>query len=146
MTVSDEGSQIRDHLALYRADPDAAHDWNPYGKVVPTLLLTTVGKKTGKLRTRPLIYGQVGDSFVLIASKGGTPEHPAWFTNLMANPDVQVQVRHDIFQAHAREAEGPERDALWAQMVEVLPQYADYQARTERRLPVVVLERLSETG
>jgi deazaflavin-dependent oxidoreductase (nitroreductase family) len=144
MSEQDEGSQIRDHLALYREDPDAAHDWNPYGKVVPTLLLTTVGRKTGKLRTRPLVYSQDGDSYVLIASKGGTPEHPAWFVNLMANPDVHVQVRHDIFRAHGRQAEGPERERLWAQMVEVLPQYADYQARTERRLPVVVLERVPE--
>jgi len=140
VTDTDGWDRIKAHLDLYRTDPDAAHDWNPYGKVVPTLLLVSTGRASGKLRTRPLIYGKVGDDYVVVASKGGDDRHPAWYLNVMANPDCRVQVRHDVMEVVAREAEGDERDRLWAEMVAVLPQYEDYQARTERRIPVVVLQ------
>jgi deazaflavin-dependent oxidoreductase (nitroreductase family) len=132
--------RIKEHLDLYRTDPDRAHDWNPYGNVVPTLLLTTNGRTSGKLRTRPLIYGRSGDAYVVIASMGGAPQHPAWYLNAVATPDCQIQVRHDVIAVHARVAQGEERQRLWDQMVTVLPEYDEYQTRTSRQIPVVVLE------
>jgi deazaflavin-dependent oxidoreductase (nitroreductase family) len=128
------------HLKAYREDPQKGHDWNPYGKQVTALLLTVTGKATGKPRTRPLIYRKVGDNYILVASKGGAPDHPFWYKNLLADPRAEIQVIHDHIKVRARTAEGAERAALWAQMVDLLPQYAEYQARTDRELPVIVLE------
>jgi deazaflavin-dependent oxidoreductase (nitroreductase family) len=131
---------IKAHLDLYRADPDKGHDWNPYGKMTQALLLTTVGRKTGKKRTIPLIYKKVGANFVLIGSKGGADQHPLWYRNLVEHPEVEIQVRHDHYRATARTAGGEERAMLWRKMAEVLPQYDEYQERTSREIPVIVLE------
>jgi deazaflavin-dependent oxidoreductase (nitroreductase family) len=93
------------------------------------------------MRTTPLIFVTNGDDPVVIASKGGAPEHPDWYLNLAADPHVQVQVKADIFDAVARVAQGPERERLWNEALKAWPQYADYQRATEREIPVVVLER-----
>ena len=110
--------------------------------MVPTLLLTTVGRKSGRVLTLPLIFGRSGSDYVVIASKGGAPAHPAWYLNLEANPEVQVQVKADKFKARARTASGSERDPLWAKMVEIYGPYAEYQKKTDRQIPVVVLQRI----
>ena len=90
----------------------------------------------------PLIFGQSGPDYVVVASKGGAPAHPAWYLNLEANPDVEVQVKADKFKARARTATGTERAALWAKMVDIYPPYADYQKKTDRQIPLVVLQRV----
>ena len=108
----------------------------------PIAILFTTGRTTGEQRTNPLIFGRDGDDVVLVASKGGAPEHPAWYLNLEAEPRVQVQVKGEVFDAVARTAEGAERERLWPEAVKAWPQYADYQAVTDRKIPVVVLERL----
>ena len=106
------------------------------------LLLTTTGRKSGKQHRTALIFRQIGDDHVIVASKGGSSANPAWFLNLEANPDVRVQVKDDEFAARARIAEGDERARLWDQMVEVWPDYDNYQTKTDRQIPVVVLERV----
>ncbi len=144
---ADLPEMIRDHLRRY-LDSDGAdgHMWDasPAGVdvVVPTLLLTTTGRKSGKTRTLPLIYGEAGGAYLIVGSRGGAPTHPAWYLNLVAEPEVAVQVLADRFRARARTATGQERTELWERMLEVWPPYADYQKRTEREIPVVVLERL----
>ena len=105
----------------------------------PILLLTVAGLKSGKRRTTPLLYGQDGDNFVVIASKGGAPKHPAWYHNLKGQ-EAEILVGRQRLRVRAREAEGDERDRLWGQMVALFPNYAEYQKKTERRIPVVVLE------
>ncbi len=136
---------IVQHLAEYARDPVKAHLWDgtPFGGYAktPTLLLTTRGRKTGRILTLPLIYGKDGSNHVIIGSKGGAAEHPAWLLNLEADPNVEVQVVADKFSAVARIAKGDERTRLWKMMVEVYPPYPDYQSRTEREIPVVVLTR-----
>ncbi|MGD0492826.1 MAG: nitroreductase family deazaflavin-dependent oxidoreductase [Steroidobacteraceae bacterium] len=109
--------------------------------MIPTLLLTTVGRKSGRELTMPLIFGRSGENYVVIASKGGAPAHPAWYLNLEANPAVRVQVKADKFAARARTAHGPERDALWKKLVAIYAPYELYQTKTDRQIPVVVLER-----
>jgi deazaflavin-dependent oxidoreductase (nitroreductase family) len=140
---ADGWERIKAHIKLYRENPEQAHEWNPYGKVVPALLLTSTGRKSGKARPLPLIYGRDGDNFIIIGSKGGAPEDPQWRKNLLANPDAEVQVAREHYKVRARDASGAERDRLWEMMVGILPQYAEYQARTDRKIPVVVLERRS---
>ena len=108
---------------------------------VPTLLLTTTGRRSGESRTTPLIYGRDGNRYLLVASRGGAPAHPSWYENLTANPDVTVQVMADRFKATARTANATERPALWKTMVTIWPAYDDYQNRTSRQIPVVVIER-----
>jgi len=133
-------SSIKEHLDTYRADPDRGHEHNPYGKVVPALLLTVTGRKTGKLRTLPLVYTKVDKGWAIIGSKGGADDHPQWYKNLRDNPDCQIQVRHDIIPVRARTVEGPEREPLWQQCVATLPQFAEYQTKTDRQIPVILLE------
>lgn len=129
---------IRDHIRLYLDSGGAeGHIWNG----VPTLLLNTLGRRSGRWQLLPLIYGRDGDRLVLVASKGGHPKHPAWYLNLDAHPEVGVQVGTERFSATARTAHGEERTRLWAVMRAVWPQYDDYQAATDREIPVVVLER-----
>jgi deazaflavin-dependent oxidoreductase (nitroreductase family) len=107
----------------------------------PMLLLRTVGRRSGASRTSALLYVRDGDGYVVIGSKGGDPRHPGWFHNLMANPDVEIQVGRQRLPVHARLAEGAERAKLWAQADQVNKgQYGAYQARTDREIPVVVLE------
>jgi deazaflavin-dependent oxidoreductase (nitroreductase family) len=110
---------------------------------VTTLLLTTTGRRSGQSRTTPLIYGRDGERYVVVASRGGAPAHPAWYDNLVAQPAVQVQVMADRFTARARTATPAERPVLWKTMATIWPPYDDYQARTTREIPVVVLERVA---
>jgi proline iminopeptidase len=105
------------------------------------LLLTTKGRKTGEPRTTPLIYTRDGERFVIVASKGGAPQHPGWYENLRKDPAVELQVLAEVFPARARVAEGEERERLWEKANEVWPHYAEYQQKTDREIPVVVLER-----
>jgi deazaflavin-dependent oxidoreductase (nitroreductase family) len=128
-----------EHVERYRAtDGEEGHDWQ--GTV--TLLLTTTGRKSGEPRTMPLIYQPDGDDYVVVASKGGWEHHPAWYLNLEENADVEVQVKGDRFKARARTAVGEERERLWKLMAATWPQYDDYQKKTDREIPVVVLERV----
>lgn len=109
---------------------------------VPTLLLTTTGRRSGQPRTTPLIYGRDGDRYLVVASRGGAPEHPGWYENLVAQPQVQVQVMADRFTARARPAAAAEKVALWKTMTAIWPAYDEYQQRTARAIPVVILERV----
>jgi deazaflavin-dependent oxidoreductase (nitroreductase family) len=139
-------SWIKDHLSRYLAtDGKDGYLWDATvggGKgMVPTLLLTTTGRKSGRALTMPLIFGRSGPDYVVVASKGGAPAHPAWYLNLEANPIVQVQVMADKFSARAHTADANERAVLWPKMVEIYGPYAHYQTKTDRQIPVVVLKR-----
>ena len=126
------------HVQRYReTDGEEGHDWNG----TQALILTTTGRRTGQQRASALIYGLSGDNPVVVASKGGAPEHPLWYRNLSKHPEVEVQIRGDRFPARARTATGEERDALWAEMLKHWPKYDEYQTKTDREIPVVVLER-----
>jgi deazaflavin-dependent oxidoreductase (nitroreductase family) len=136
---------IKDHVSRYLATNGAdGYLWDASiggGKgMIPTLLLTTVGRKSGRVLTLPLIFGQSGPNYVVVASKGGAPTHPAWYLNLQANPEVQVQVKDKKFTARAHTADATERAALWPKMVEIYSPYADYQTKTDRQIPVVLLK------
>jgi F420H(2)-dependent quinone reductase len=110
---------------------------------VPSLLLTTTGRKSGQKYLFPLFYGSDGDSYFVIASKGGAPEHPGWYRNLLANPEVDIQVGTKKMSARARTASGEERARLWQQAVGFFPPYAEYQLKSGgREIPVVVLDPL----
>ena len=104
------------------------------------MLLTTVGRRSGEPRVAPLIYLEDGDSVVTVASKGGSARHPLWYRNLQANPDVEVQIGADRRKLRARTASAEEKDKLWSRLTIVYPDYDDYQARTDRDIPVVILE------
>jgi deazaflavin-dependent oxidoreductase (nitroreductase family) len=111
------------------------------GKITaPALLLTTTGRKSGNKLIFPLFYGTDGGSYIIVASKGGAPEHPGWYRNLVAHPDVEVQVGTKKLKARARTAKGEERVRLWKKALEFWPPYADYALKTEREIPVVVLD------
>jgi proline iminopeptidase len=107
---------------------------------VPSLLLTTTGRKSGEKFIFPLFYGELGNSIIVVASKGGAPEHPGWYRNLLADPEVGVQVGTKMLKAKARTATGEERARLWQKALEFWPPYADYAKKTEREIPVVVLD------
>jgi F420H(2)-dependent quinone reductase len=126
------------HTALYRASGGRIGHRVP--GFAPSLLLDHVGAKSGTSRTSPLVYGVDGENLILVASKGGYPRNPAWFHNLMANPDTTVQVGSRRKNVHARVAEPAERGRLWALMVGVYGGYEGYRQRTEREIPLVVLE------
>jgi deazaflavin-dependent oxidoreductase (nitroreductase family) len=113
------------------------HDWNG----APVLILTTTGRRSGRRYSTPLIYGQHGNDYLVVASKGGSGEPPDWYLNLQANPEVGVQVLAEKFTARARTASADEKPALWRHMTGIWPDYDNYQRRTEREIPVVVLER-----
>jgi len=110
---------------------------------VPSLLLTTTGRKSGEKYIFPLFYGKTGDSYIVVASKGGAPQHPGWYRNILANPDVEIQVGTLKTKARARTATGEERGRLWQKALEFWPPYAAYQTKTEREIPVVVLDPIS---
>ncbi|MGI9591968.1 MAG: nitroreductase/quinone reductase family protein [Myxococcota bacterium] len=136
---------IAEHIELYRTDPEKAHMWDSTALggpgPLPTLLLTTTGRKTGEPRALPLIYGEAGEGYVVIASKGGLPNHPIWFLNLQAKPECELMVGPRQLSARARVAEGEERERLWKQMAEIYPPYDEYQERAgARTIPVVVLD------
>ncbi len=124
---------INDYVA---SGGEKGHTWQG----VPTLLLTTRGRKSGKLRRSALIYGRDGASYVVVASIGGAPKHPMWYLNLVANPQVVLQVGPEIIPARARVAEGDDKTRLWRQMAEIWPQYDSYQKKTKRQIPVVILD------
>jgi proline iminopeptidase len=129
------------HVEAYlETDGEVGHDWR---RGAPTLILTTTGRKSGEERKNALIYGMHGDDPVVVASKGGNPAHPGWYVNLRENPEVQVQIRGDRFRARARDATPEERAELWPQMTGLWPDYDSYQERTDREIPVVILERAS---
>lgn len=107
---------------------------------VPTLILTTTGRVSGKPLTLPLIFGRFDGTLVIIASKGGAPDHPAWFKNLAANPLADIQLKADKYRVRARVATGDERARLWQQMNAFYPAFEKYQSRTAREIPVVVLD------
>jgi deazaflavin-dependent oxidoreductase (nitroreductase family) len=109
----------------------------------PVLLLTTKGRKTGKERVTPLLYIPDNENFVLIASNGGVPNHPAWYWNMQANPEVAVEVGGRKLRVRAEDVSGAERERLWAKAVSMYASYADYQKRTERQIPVVILRPVS---
>jgi len=128
----------REHVERYQqTDGSEGHDWR--GTV--TLLLTTVGRKSGQRRTTPLIYQKYGDDYLIVASKGGDDNPPLWYLNLQANPEVEVQVLGDKFKARARTATPEEKPDMWRVMTATWPAYDDYQKKTSREIPVVVLER-----
>lgn len=137
---------IEAHLRAYLdSGGEEGHLWDSSAAggpgLLPTLLLETTGRRSGQPRIAPLIYGMVDDAWVIVASKGGAPTHPAWYENLEACPEVAVQVATERFDARARTASGTERERLWAVMAALYPPYVDYQAKTPREIPVVVLER-----
>lgn len=107
------------------------------------LLLTTTGAKSGRQVTSPVMYLEDGGRLVVIASKAGADDNPAWFHNLRANPEVKVEIGTEEFQAEASVVDRPERDRLYARMVEKAPGFADYEAKTTRVIPVITLDRLS---
>jgi deazaflavin-dependent oxidoreductase (nitroreductase family) len=106
----------------------------------PVMLLTTIGRRSGEPRIVPLIYLEDGDNVVTVASKGGFAQHPLWYRNLQANPDVEVQIGADKRELRARTASAEEKDRLWSRLTTIYPDYDDYQARTDRDIPVVILE------
>src|SRR5882757_1338601 len=129
---------IQEHIRKY-VETDGAEGADFLG--YKALLLTTVGRRSGARRRTALYYGRDGDDYLLVASRGGDANHPSWYLNLDANPEVEVQVGADVFTAKAHTVEGPDRARLWQRMVETFPVYAEYQERTTRLLPVVVLRR-----
>ncbi len=139
---------IADHMQRYlETDGADGHMWDsaPVGGPgpIPTLLLTTTGRRSGKSLVMPLIYGEANGAYVVVASKGGAPKHPAWYLNLAANTEVEVQVIADRFRAKSRTATGDERTNLWKKMREIYPPYDEYQGKTDREISVVVLERIN---
>ncbi|HEV7775084.1 MAG TPA: nitroreductase family deazaflavin-dependent oxidoreductase [Conexibacter sp.] len=129
----------QEHVDRYRAtDGDEGYSWQ---RGTTILLLTTRGRKSGTERVTPLIFERNGDDFLIVASRGGTDQPPGWYLNLQAEPDVEVQVRGDVFRAHARDATPDEKPEMWRKMTAVWPDYDEYQKKTDRQIPVVVLER-----
>tara|TARA_B100001013_G_scaffold17142_1_gene9773 strand:- start:227 stop:631 length:405 start_codon:yes stop_codon:yes gene_type:complete len=129
---------ITAHVDRYLAtDGDEGHMF----RGVPTLLLTTIGRKSGEGRLIPLIYGEDNGTYIVVGSKGGHALHPSWYENLVAYADVKVQVKADRFSARASTASGEERNRLWALMANIWKGYNEYQERTVREIPVVVLTR-----
>lgn len=127
-----------EHVERYLATGGReGHDWQG----TQCLILTTTGRRSGQSRQTPLIYGQSDGEYVVVASKGGAPDHPGWYKNLAADPHVQVQVLDDRFAATARTAAGDERARLWQVMTAQWPAYDEYRQKTDREIPVVVLER-----
>jgi deazaflavin-dependent oxidoreductase (nitroreductase family) len=126
-----------EHVRTYReTSGETGHEWRPG---VFTLLLTTTGRRSGRPYTAPLIYGRDGDDYVVVASKGGAPDHPDWYRNLEAKPQVELQVGAEVLDATARTATGEERERLWRMMAAIWPDYDSYAERTDRQIPVVVL-------
>ena len=128
------------HVEAYRRTNGAeGYEWRKGSHIV---LLTTIGHRSGEERTVPLIYGRHGDDYLLVASKGGADDPPAWYVNLSANPTVTLQDRADVFKAVARTASEEEKKTLWPIMTKEWPDYDEYQKKTDRPIQVVVLERI----
>jgi deazaflavin-dependent oxidoreductase (nitroreductase family) len=127
-----------EHVNRYvETDGQEGHEWQG----TTALILTTKGRRSGEPRSTPLIYQRHGGDYLVVASKGGADQPPAWYLNLVAEPQVEVQVLGDRFRAHARTASAAEKPELWDIMLGVWPAYATYQEKTSREIPVVVLER-----
>jgi proline iminopeptidase len=141
MTMGEADNLFGDeHVRRYReTGGKVGHIWREGSTI---LLLTTTGRTTGEKRTSPLIYAEDGAAFVIVASKGGAPDHPGWYKNLEKTPEVELQVKDEVFRARARTAQGDERARLWRKANEVWPQYDEYAKKTNREIPVVVLERV----
>jgi len=138
MAQSDDELFGAEHVRVYReTGGERGYHWR--GTTI--LLLTTRGRKSGEERTTPLIHRTDGERWVIVASKGGAPEHPGWYENLLADPQATIQVKGETIGATASTAEGEERSRLWSLMTEVWPAYDDYQTKTDREIPVVVLTR-----
>lgn len=138
MAESDDELFGAEHVRAYReTGGERGYRWR--GTTI--LLLTTRGRKSGEERTTPLIHRTDGERWVIVASKGGTPEHPSWYENLLADPQATIQVKGETIGVTASTAEGEERSRLWSLMAEVWPAYDDYQKNTDRQIPVVVLTR-----
>ena len=128
----------QEHVKRYEATGgEEGHDWQG----TTTLILTTTGRSSGEQRPTPLIYQQHGDAYLVVASDGGADQPPSWYRNLEADPEVHVQVKADRFSARARDATAEEKPDMWRTMTGAWPAYDDYQQKTEREIPVVVLER-----
>lgn len=129
----------QEHVKQYEATDGAeGYDWRE-GTTI--LVLTTTGRRSGEPRKHALIFRPHGDAYLVVASKGGAEDPPDWYRNLEADPAVQVQIKGDKFAARARTATPDEKPEMWSEMLEVWPAYADYQEKTSREIPVVVLER-----
>ena len=129
---------VRRHISDYeRTDGTKGHRWHG----VDTLLLTTRGRRTGKLRRTALIYGRDRDRYLVVASQAGARQDPNWYRNLVADPEVRVQVGAETFVGRARPASAEEKPKLWRQMASIWPDYDRYQAKTDRDIPVVIIER-----
>jgi proline iminopeptidase len=127
----------REHVEKYReTGGELGHEWRPG---VFTLLRTTTGNKSGNPYTTPVIYGEDASGYIVIASKGGADEHPDWYRNLEAHPEVEIQVERNVMAAMARTASAEERARLWEKMAEIWPDYNEYTRKTDREIPVVVL-------
>ena len=131
------------HSGVYRATGGKL--FGRMGKS-PILLLNTTGRKSGKRRTSPLLYVMDGEDFVIIASKGGAPTHPAWYLNLKADPDASVEVGDREVRVRAEEADPEEKLRLWQKMVEMYPTYDDYQRKTKREIPLLILHPVEGGG
>ena len=130
---------VAEHVRRYiETNGEDGHLWQG----VPTLILTTRGRRSGKPRRLALIYGTDGERYIVVASKGGADQHPDWYRNLLDHPEVQVQVLADRFRATARPATPEEHDVLWPRMADIWPDYNTYQAKTNRQIPLVILERI----
>jgi deazaflavin-dependent oxidoreductase (nitroreductase family) len=129
----------KEHVERYRATDGAeGYEWQ---KGTTILLLGTKGRKSGREYTHPLIFREHDGAYLVVASKGGAPEPPAWYVNLQADPEVTVQIKGEVFNARARTATAEAKPQLWREMTEVWPAYDEYQQKTSREIPVVVLER-----
>ena len=125
-----------EHVQKYEETGGAiGHDWNG----TSCLILHTRGRKSGTVRKIPLIYGRDGEDYVIIASKGGAPEHPGWYKNLVAHPDIEIQVRDKVIPVTARTGSAADKQRVWPMMVKEWPGYDEYQAGTTRDIPVVLL-------
>jgi deazaflavin-dependent oxidoreductase (nitroreductase family) len=138
MSTADDDLFGAEHIRVYRETAgERGYHWR--GALI--LLLTTRGRSSGEPRTTPLIHRTDDGHWVVVASKGGAPRNPAWFENLKADPEAEIEIKDEKIPVRARAADGEERTRLWRQMTEVWPAYDDYQRHTDREIPVVVLER-----
>jgi deazaflavin-dependent oxidoreductase (nitroreductase family) len=132
---NDYNRQLIEDFRANRSKPD-----NPFASR-PLLLLTTTGAKSGQSRTTPMMYIPDGNRLLVIASNAGAARHPDWYHNLVAHPEVTVEVKAEIYKATATVAEGEERQQLWKKIVEAAPFFAEHQAKITRQIPVIILER-----
>jgi deazaflavin-dependent oxidoreductase (nitroreductase family) len=149
IVTDEQNSWLQDHVRRYLASDGADGYWADFTAVggpakAPNLILTVTGRHSGELRTFGLIYGEDDGRYVIIGSKGGAPQHPAWYFNILADPNVQVQIKGEKFKARARVTTGEERARLWAKMSGLYSGYADVQRKTDRQFPVVVLEPVQD--